>query len=308
MKKNIILLVILLSLLISFGCKKDAQTVAMQGIVNSIVGTVTLKRDDLSFRAQVDDLVVAGTTIVTGTKSIAFITFGQNVIKLSENTSFSIEKLESDLNSNTQQANFNLQNGEIFSKSNKKFARGDSFQMRTPTTVAAIRGTEFVVLERDGQSKVSCVSGKVAVANTTLGDNLRFVEVPANQEVQVVSGQPLVVTDISEEDRLRMESIFNDLRNMNFGARDEEPVEEIVETPVFVPEQEKPQVVRKAQPRRKPAPKPVAPAPIPQVEVEEEEKEEVAWTDIDTEEQETDSETLKLDIKRISIESAKVKL
>jgi len=239
-KKSITFLAILLSVLISFGCTKKKETVVeRKGTINSMAGDVIIKKDDKSQPAKVGDFVVSGTTIETGAKSFVAIYFGENIIRLSENTALSIDKLETAANS--EQTELNLEMGEVFSKVVKKLVKGDSYQIKTPTTVAAIRGTEFGVLERDGKSKISCLSGKVKVANITLQkdkEDLEFVEVSSNEEVQVISNQPLEVTALSEEDRKRMENIFS-----NIGAANVDIEEKIEDT--------KPQI-RKAPAKPKP--------------------------------------------------------
>jgi hypothetical protein len=243
--KNIVFLIVLANTLIFFGCskKEDQKTTVMKGVINTIMGDVILKKENESSRAKVGDFVISGVTVKTGSKSIAYIAFGQNIIKLSENSVLYIDKLESNIVANNEQISLNLKNGEIFSKTNRKLNKGDFYRIRTSTTVAAIRGTEFVVFERDGQTKVSCISGKVEVASTAAGDTgdtFEFIEISANEEVRVIPDQPLEVTAISEEDRIYFESVFDDIRVINpiTTEKIEEDIEE-VEEPVF--EQNQPQ-------------------------------------------------------------------
>ena len=257
MKKTIILLAII-SIFISFGCAQK-ETVDRNGIVNSIVGSVTITTDDKSVPAKVGDSLVSGMIIETGARSLVHISFGENVVKLSENTILYIETLDLDLISDSEQTGLSLRNGEVFSRVAKNLTKGDSFQIRTPTTVAAIRGTEFGVIERDGETKVACVSGRVEVTNTTLrrGSGQRVVEISANEEVVVVSRQPLSVRTTSEENRERMRSVFEDIRRA--GSDPEENLEtepEIVQEVVKKKQEKKPVVRRTAKkaPAKKPEP------------------------------------------------------
>jgi len=208
MNKNITILVILLSIIISFGCKKET---AIKGIVNTVIGSVTIKKDEESHQAKAGDSVVAGMTIETAAKSITYISFKENVIALTENSILTIEKLNSNAMARTEQAEFNLTNGEIFCKIGKKSTKGDSYKIKTPTTVAAVRGTEFGVFEKNGESTVACLSGKVEAANTTLEDEPQFVEISANQETQIVAGKPLEVKPISEANKRRMQNVFDNI-------------------------------------------------------------------------------------------------
>jgi len=202
MNKNIITLVILFSLTIPFGCKKES--VFKEGIVNIIMGSVTIKKDDKSYQAKVGDVIVADMTIETGAKSTAYIHFGKNVVALLENSILSIDKL-------SPNAEFHLANGEILSKIVKKSNKGDSLRVKTLTTVAAIRGTEFGVFEKNGQSTVACLSGNLDVANTSLEGEPEFVKISDNEETQIVAGKPVEVKPLSEENKKRMKNIFDNI-------------------------------------------------------------------------------------------------
>ena len=211
--KKIIFLAVLLSLLIFCGCGKR-ETVASKGIVNGVIGSVIIKQNNKTSQAKVGDFIVAGMTIEVGEKSLMDIHLNKNMIRLFENTVIFIDTLDLNAVTDVEQTELNLEKGEVLSKIAKKMTENDSFRVRTPTTVAAVRGTEFSVLMRDDKVKVSCISGKVRVANTTLVNKkgeYEFVEVPANKEVQVVVERPLEVTIIPEENRKRMENIFADI-------------------------------------------------------------------------------------------------
>ena len=212
MNKNITILLLLMSMIISFACKKES---AIKGIVNSMMGSVTIKEGDKSHQAKVGDSIIAGMTIETGAKSIAYIHFDENVIVLTEKTILSVEKTELNISANTAQADFNLMSGNVFSKITKSITRDYSSQIKTPTTVVAVRGTEFAVFEKDGVSTVACLSGKVEAANTTLGDDPKFIEIPANKEARIASEKPLAIKPLSKENKKRMKNIFDNIGSTN---------------------------------------------------------------------------------------------
>ena len=212
MNKNITIFLLLLSMVISFACKKES---AIKGIINSMMGSVTIKEGDKSNQSKVGDSIIAGMTIETGDKSIAYIHFDENVIVLTEKTILSVEKTELNISANTAQADFNLISGDVFSKITKTITRNYSSQIKTPTTVVAVRGTEFAVFEKDGVSTVACLTGKVEAANTTLGDDPQFVEIPADKEAKIVSGKPVEAKPISKENKNRMKNIFNNMPKTN---------------------------------------------------------------------------------------------
>ena len=218
MKKNIIFLAILLSVMVSIGCAKKKEMVIGKGTINGMVGNVTIKERGKTHQAKVGDFVAVGMTIETGTKSLVEIYFGENIIRVLENTTLFINKFELNIATDSEQTELNLQIGEVFSKINKKLTKGDSYQIRTPTTIAGVRGTEFGVLERDGITKVTCISGKVVVTSLSLQKEKKepdFVEISANEEVQVLQDQPLEVRPLSEKDKKRMEDIFSNIGSPN---------------------------------------------------------------------------------------------
>jgi LysM repeat protein len=206
MNENITSLLLLLSMIISFSCKKEQEN---EGIVSSFFGDVTIKEGDKSRQAKVGDSIIAGMSIETGTKSVVHIHFYENVIVLTENSILSVEKFELNISANTEHSVLNLKKGDVFSKIVKRLNNDYSYQIKTPTTVVAVRGTEFGVFERNGESTVACLSGKVEAANTTLGDGYEFVEIPADKEAQITSGKPLLVKPLSAKNKMRMKDVFD---------------------------------------------------------------------------------------------------
>ena len=235
MKKSITFLTILLSVLLTFGCsKKRAEMAGREAVISGIIGDVVIKKDNKEYPVKVGDLILTGMTIETGDRSLIEIRIGDDTIRLFENTVLFIDKLDTNVAANIEQAEFNLIKGEVFSRIMRQMKSGDVYQVRTPTTVAAVRGTEFTVSATDERSKVSCVQGKVYVVN--LIDDSSLVEISANEEAIDVKEQPIEVIVISEKDLRRIRIIFENMSQPNFVVKDAvEYVEQGVKRQVIDP-------------------------------------------------------------------------
>jgi len=91
--------------------------------------------------AKAGDAVLAGDTVETLGNSYAVIAFRDTgEIRLSENSRWILEKAEAGPEKSGILSELAL--GELRAKT-RKLTRGARFQVRTPTSVAAVRGTEF---------------------------------------------------------------------------------------------------------------------------------------------------------------------
>ncbi len=199
-------------------CKKETKTVQPNGVVSFISGIVTIEKQGAKTPAKIGDNITEGMKIITGDKSIADIIIGENGIKIVENTILEISKLFKDDKSEGETTDLTMSKGKIFSRVGKKLIKGDSFQVITPTAVAAIRGTDFVVSEIDGKSNVACLKGKVQVKDATKADS-KPVELNAGQEVNVEKGKTLTVQDLKEENLKNMQKIIEDINEIKQDIR-----------------------------------------------------------------------------------------
>lgn len=59
----------------------------------------------------------------------------------------------------------NVKKGKVFAKSQKLLSKNSVFRVRTPTAVAAVRGTQFMVeVGQDNSSKIMLIEGKLEIA------------------------------------------------------------------------------------------------------------------------------------------------
>ncbi len=217
--KRIIIAALITSMAVVYtGCQKKQKEIARQGLVNFLNGEVYLVVDGKKSTAKVGDVVKQGMKIMTGKKSFVDIYFGENAVKILENTTIEVKKLIMNPQLNAEESELHLEKGNAFSQISKKLSKNDSYKVTTPTTVAAIRGTDFMVSEENGKGKVSCIDGKVAVKDATV-EKSKFVEVKAGEEVEVQPGKPLSVRELSELNRKNLQQIKQEIRKMQEDIR-----------------------------------------------------------------------------------------
>lgn len=216
MKKLIIL--IIASVFIISGCgKKKQETVVRAGMINFIVGEVFLASKEKTVPAKHGDAVIKGMKIVTYDKASVEVYFGENVIKILGNSSVEIMELLGDGTSG-EKTEFFVENGRIFLKISKKLMKDDSFTIKTPTSTAGVRGTDFMVNESQGKSQVACLNGKVEVLNNTM-PSVKSVELNGGQEVTVEPGKPMSVKELSASNKQMIEDIKKDIKNIQDDIR-----------------------------------------------------------------------------------------
>ncbi len=217
MKKTIFIVALCALTAIAAGCKKQQDTVvALQGLINFTIGDVKIISGAGEQAAKVGDVVKEGMTIVTkGDKSQAEIFFGDNAIKILGNTSMEIKKLLANITQNSNDSEFFVNKGAVFSRV-KKLGKSDNYSVKSPTTTAGVRGTEFLLEEEGGKASVACIDGKVECVNNANPSDTAVIE--KNEEVVVVPGQNIVKQQISA-DRLKMLDIIRNIKEVREDIR-----------------------------------------------------------------------------------------
>ncbi|MCL2154986.1 MAG: FecR family protein [Leptospirales bacterium] len=232
MKKIISLAVITLLIVQFTTCKKsdkiDSATINNDGIINFLTGDVSIVLNDNTEKANVGDKIIQGMTILTGTKSVVDIYFESCVIRVLENSSVAMKELIKNLADNKELTELYVKNGKMFTQVTRKLTEKEKFKISTPTSVAGVRGTEFLVDEDNGKSKISCVEGTVAVRDA-LEDDSSFIDVENGKAASIESGKPITVDDLSEEEINNIKKIKDDIRGIREDIRHkfEEQREEI---------------------------------------------------------------------------------
>lgn len=119
-----------------FDCGKS-QTSRTKGAIAFVKGDVSVQRGEQQLKATVSQEILSGDTIVTGTKSVVTLVFGENstVIEIQSDSRFQVRE-ESD------EKSFFQDKGSSWILTNK-LLKGEKMSLHTPTTTAGVRGTKF---------------------------------------------------------------------------------------------------------------------------------------------------------------------
>ncbi len=112
--------------------------------------------------AEIGNIVKENDTIITGTMSSCDIKIGESIIRVKEKSKLLISQLIK--TGAVENVALGLDVGKMLCKP-KKLMKSESFMVRTPTAVAAVRGTQFTVeTDRKKTTRIKVYNGKVRVA------------------------------------------------------------------------------------------------------------------------------------------------
>jgi hypothetical protein len=202
--RTVISSVIIMIISIAFnGCSKNQEKQSLMSI-QSFVGTVKKATQNSDQFVKIGDIIVEGDTITTGAKSTTDISVGQaGVIRINEKTTIKIDSLVKNESLNTR---LDIQKGRaffVFSKLNKD----DSCIVKTPTAIAAVRGTSFRVSAEGDSSRIDVVSGKVLVSPVNNGIIVKEAEVVLEKNDTVVLDTAAVTAIVDKKKSVEVKTI-----------------------------------------------------------------------------------------------------
>jgi len=156
MKRKIFVILAVLTGIIVSGCsQKDVEEYAM---VSFMIGDV--KKNNID--AQIGDLIKENDVITTADNSFCDIKIGESIIRIKALSNLRISALIK--KQNMESTTLGLDMGKMLCKP-KKLLKDDSFFVKTPTAVAAVRGTQFAI-ESDKKltTRIKVFKGEVKVA------------------------------------------------------------------------------------------------------------------------------------------------
>ena len=138
-------------------------------IVLKIKGDLTLIRDSKELKCSVGTRLENKDIVRTNDNSLALIKFVDNSsqIRVFSNSEVLIN---AEQDREVLNKNLKLEDGSILSKVNSKIT--GKYSVSTTSTIASVRGTEFLVELTDGITKVTGFSGKVEVENVKTGEKM----------------------------------------------------------------------------------------------------------------------------------------
>lgn len=213
--KKLLLVLILIALSFSCGTKKLIDF----GFISFYYGDVTIVNDGKKTKPKLKMILISGDTIQTRAKGrvdVQLHNFG--VIRINQNSKVDINKVISEVNESIK---IGLDKGQILCKF-KKLKKGKEAIIETPTAVAGVRGTTFLVEadEKTKKSEIAVTSGSVEVANKKDPGKKKTVNANETAEVSTKDKVLKVVKGIDtkklkELKVLEKVKIFKDVKSVN---------------------------------------------------------------------------------------------
>ncbi|HSV97656.1 MAG TPA: FecR domain-containing protein [Spirochaetota bacterium] len=161
------------------------------------------------------DSIAQEDTILTGASSLIDIVYGTSgIIRINENSQVRMTALFTGEGAN--RSRMDLASGKMF-VTVSKLAKGSSFEVASPTTIAAVRGTSFRVTADENSSRIDVLSGRIKVNPVREGKVIEDVET-------VIETNSTVSLDIKAVDR-----IVNEKKEIEVAVLKEEEITAIRE-------------------------------------------------------------------------------
>ena len=166
-------------------CKSEKKTDLQGAAVTALSGKVTvvntkgqsseLKTTDLLTKAA---LVLPGYSIKTGAKSRVDLSFTSGArLRLAENTSVRLTKTQVLSGKNFSRVLLHLTGGKVYAAPSK-LSKKSYFRIKTPTAIASVRGTEFLIKQAAGKAEILVKEGKVEVTDENVPELPNAPEAP----------------------------------------------------------------------------------------------------------------------------------
>ena len=127
--------------------------------VQAVVGDVKIIAGGVSKTAAEGQALGGGDTVVTGRNSMADIAWGdRGLVRVNEKTRITVASLAK----KSDDPDLDMTGGSIMVMLSK-LVRGESFQVKTSTQVASVRGTSFQVDADNNRSRVDVMTGAIMV-------------------------------------------------------------------------------------------------------------------------------------------------
>lgn len=216
---KIVFLSILSILVITFfSCKKEETKKSFLS-AQTVFGDVKVESNGNIITPVPGTEISENSTIKTGKLSIIDLQYKDSgVIRINENSILNVERLFA--SEQADETILQMDKGKVF-VSVAKLLKKSKFQVKTATTVAAIRGTSFRVSAESGKSRIDVLHGKIKVNpvkdNKVIEHVEQYVEtnnaleiedtaideiIEEKKEIEVVKLEPEEIETIKEEVKL----------------------------------------------------------------------------------------------------------
>jgi hypothetical protein len=186
----------IVSIFIAIFMSTSAFADPVHGILMVVKGDVQIMQKDKITPAKVGAKVIPGDTIITKKDARAkLVMIDKNIINISPDSKFLLEKYEFNPEENKKGALLNVIYGKVRTTVNQKYdGEEHKFQVKTKSSVAGVRGTDFLVTfnQTTNTSKVVTFEGKVDVGAgmDSAGRILNPVSVKPGEFTVAATGTP----------------------------------------------------------------------------------------------------------------------
>jgi len=137
-----------------------------------------------------------GDAVICGKDGIAVLKMDEDKeIKIANNTQIMISQLIKTAADAGEQTSLSLLSGKVLITISKKLTKDSKFDIKTPTAVMGVRGTQWYSLISNGRTNIGVITGIVSVTNSTSGTS---ADVPAMTTTEVTADTPTVPTQSLE--------------------------------------------------------------------------------------------------------------
>lgn len=197
---NAAILIVLFSLM-----TQSLFIVARLASAKSVTGQVQIKRsgDEAFVPVVKGDTVKSGDEIQTGANGHAEFAWADGTRwKLEPNTRLTVQRAAINSWRKTEQTQFHLDAGKVFVRVVKSLAPGSSFQIETPSAVAAVRGTVWSIEVAGDKTRVGVYKGFVEVK----GQGNTQTVLPGKEAVAGATGVQLEATTPQSDSAFQAQS------------------------------------------------------------------------------------------------------
>ncbi|AYV57748.1 FecR family protein [Leptospira kmetyi] len=158
MKRISAVILVVCAVVSVYDCGKN-KTDSTKGAITFVKGDVIVERGDQQIKANVSQTIQNGDTIVTGPKSVASLSFGENsyVIEIQSDSRFQVKE-------EPDEKSFYQNKGSSWILTNK-LLKGEKMSLHTPTNTAGVRGTKFYTSVYGDMTFICHCEGKVELEN-----------------------------------------------------------------------------------------------------------------------------------------------
>lgn len=160
---------------------RGPETVSSRALVLSVRGEVSILRAGGSVAVHTGDILMEADRIETGPESVLDLAVSGHAIRIMGQSTASIAELRRNQDGSSKSVRLSLQKGGLLAVA-AKLSGKDRFEVQTPTAIAGVRGTRFLVQTDADGTRVRLFQGSV------------HVQGEKGQERTVESGQGVVVT------------------------------------------------------------------------------------------------------------------